>query len=146
MVLDPACQHAFSTGAFLRQALLLQQMSGLETSVSLVFSCSSLALSGSARPECGPPFASRVPIDGCSAGLTAAVIDETLGGLIYMLKRDGSLPPGPAFTVHLEVDYKAVSCTSSLDLDCHVVCHSIIHSVRINICSRSSTACAVIGS
>ena len=43
------------------------------------------------------------------AGLTAAVIDETLGGLIYMLKRDGSLPPGPAFTVHLEVDYKAVS-------------------------------------
>ncbi len=41
-------------------------------------------------------------------GLTAAVIDETLGGLIYMLKRNGELPPGPAFTVHLEVDYKAV--------------------------------------
>lgn len=98
------------------------------------------------RPECGPPAASQVPIDGCSAGLTAAVIDETLGGLIYMLKRDGSLPPGPAFTVHLEVDYKAVSCTSSLDLDCPVVCYSIIHSVQLNICSRSSTACAVIGS
>ncbi|KAK9845096.1 hypothetical protein WJX74_010532 [Apatococcus lobatus] len=55
-------------------------------------------------------------------GLTAAVIDETLGGLIYMLKRDGSLPPGPAFTVHLEVDYNApvpastvVICTAQLD-------------------------------
>lgn len=54
----------------------------------------------------------------CSAGLTAAVIDETLGGLIYMLKRDGSLPPGPAFTVHLEVDYKAVSCAT---FNTHVV-------------------------
>ncbi|KAK9868238.1 hypothetical protein WJX84_002908 [Apatococcus fuscideae] len=58
----------------------------------------------------------------CHGGLTAAVIDETIGGLIYVLKREGELPPGPAFTVHLEVDYKApvpastvVICTASLD-------------------------------
>ena len=45
-------------------------------------------------------------------GLTAMIIDEALGALIYLLKREAVLGPGPAFTAHLEVDYKKV-CTSS---------------------------------
>ena len=32
-------------------------------------------------------------------GLTASLIDETLGGLTYILKRDGHIPAGPSFTV-----------------------------------------------
>jgi acyl-coenzyme A thioesterase PaaI-like protein len=55
-------------------------------------------------------------------GLTAALIDETLGGINYMLKKHKLLPSGPAFTVHLEVDYKKpvpagshVICTASLE-------------------------------
>lgn len=35
--------------------------------------------------------------------MTAAIIDETLGGLNYVLKREGIIPHGPSFTVHLEV-------------------------------------------
>jgi len=38
-----------------------------------------------------------------NAGMTAAIIDETLGGLNYVLKREGIVPHGPSFTVHLEV-------------------------------------------
>ena len=41
-------------------------------------------------------------------GLTAMIIDEALGALVYMLKREAVLGPGPAFTAHLEVDYKKV--------------------------------------
>ena len=37
------------------------------------------------------------------AGMTAAIVDETLGGLNYVLKREGIVPHGPSFTVHLEV-------------------------------------------
>ncbi|CAL5219805.1 g1712 [Coccomyxa viridis] len=55
-------------------------------------------------------------------GMTAAIIDETLGGLNYVLKREGVVPHGPSFTVHLEVGYKApvpastsLICTASLD-------------------------------
>lgn len=42
-------------------------------------------------------------------GVSAALHDDTLGGLAYTLKRDGvaGIPPGPAFTVALEVAYKA---------------------------------------
>ncbi|KAK9909722.1 hypothetical protein WJX75_006596 [Coccomyxa subellipsoidea] len=54
-------------------------------------------------------------------GMTAAIIDETLGGLNYVLKREGIVPHGPSFTVHLEVGYKApvpastsLICTASL--------------------------------
>ncbi len=36
------------------------------------------------------------------------IIDEALGVLVYMLKRDTVLGPGPAFTAHLGVDYKKV--------------------------------------
>ena len=55
------------------------------------------------------------------AGLTSAIIDETLGGLCYVLKREGVIGSGPSFTVHLEVDYKkpvpsmsTVICTTTL--------------------------------
>ena len=36
------------------------------------------------------------------------IIDEALGALVYLLKRDEVLGPGPAFTAHLGVDYKKV--------------------------------------
>ena len=42
-------------------------------------------------------------------GLTAAIVDETLGGLNYLMKRHGMLDPGPAFTVHMVMDWKKVS-------------------------------------
>ena len=42
-------------------------------------------------------------------GLTATVMDETLGFLLFALKKQKALPFwGPAYTAHLEVDYKAV--------------------------------------
>ena len=40
------------------------------------------------------------------AGLTAALVDETLGALVYILKREGVIGGGPSFTVRLEMDYK----------------------------------------
>lgn len=42
-------------------------------------------------------------------GLTAAIVDETLGGLNYLLKSHGMLDPGPAFTVHMTMDWKKVT-------------------------------------
>lgn len=43
-------------------------------------------------------------------GFTAAYLDESLGLLFYALRQHGCLPfIGPAFTAHLEVDYKQVS-------------------------------------
>lgn len=54
-------------------------------------------------------------------GLTSAIIDETLGGLNYIMKREGVIDSGPSFTVHLEVDYKkpipsesTLICTASV--------------------------------
>jgi hypothetical protein len=41
-------------------------------------------------------------------GMSAMVIDETLGAMSYMLKQEGVLGSGPALTAHLEVDYKKV--------------------------------------
>lgn len=41
-------------------------------------------------------------------GLTAAIVDETLGGLNYLMKDRGMLDPGPAFTVHMIMDWKKV--------------------------------------
>ena len=56
-----------------------------------------------------------------SAGLTAALVDETLGALVYILKREGIIGDGPSFTVRLEMDYKKpvpastiVCCTAEL--------------------------------
>jgi len=39
-------------------------------------------------------------------GLSAAMCDEAFGGLLQGLKLDGTLPPGPAYTVHLSMQYK----------------------------------------
>lgn len=50
-------------------------------------------------------------------GLTAAIVDETLGGLNYLMKKRGMLDPGPAFTVHMTMDWKKVW---------HLVSHSQI--------------------
>lgn len=42
-------------------------------------------------------------------GMTAAIMDETLGGLFLALRQAGALTFwGPAFTAALEVSYKAV--------------------------------------
>ena len=50
-----------------------------------------------------------------AAGMTAAIVDETFGGLLLALRQAGALPFwGPAFTASLEVAYKAVRfCLSS---------------------------------
>ncbi|DBA95108.1 TPA: hypothetical protein ACH3X1_002620 [Trebouxia sp. C0004] len=55
-------------------------------------------------------------------GLTAAIVDETFGGLNYVMKKRGMLDPGPAFTVHMVMDWKKpipagshIICTASLD-------------------------------
>jgi acyl-coenzyme A thioesterase PaaI-like protein len=56
-------------------------------------------------------------------GLTAAIFDETFGGLLFSLKKDKALNFwGPAYTVHLEVQYKnriragkTVLCTTELE-------------------------------
>ena len=42
--------------------------------------------------------------------MTAAIIDETLGGVNYILKRYGVINHGPSFTVHLEVRTHALEC------------------------------------
>lgn len=53
-------------------------------------------------------------------GFTATVMDETLGFLLFALKKQKALPFwGPAYTAHLEVEYKAVSCWASA---CHSDC------------------------
>lgn len=39
-------------------------------------------------------------------GLSAAMCDEAFGGLIQGLKLEGVLRPGPAYTVHLSMQYK----------------------------------------
>ncbi|KAI3438715.1 hypothetical protein D9Q98_001135 [Chlorella vulgaris] len=56
-------------------------------------------------------------------GLTAAIIDECFGGLLFALKKAKALPFwGPAYTVQLEVSYKAkvsagrtVLCTTEVE-------------------------------
>ena len=46
-------------------------------------------------------------------GMTAAIIDESFGGLLLALRQAGALPFwGPAFTASLEVAYKAVRSSS----------------------------------
>ena len=47
-------------------------------------------------------------------GLTASIVDETFGGLTYMLKKRGVLGPGPAFTVHMVMDWKKVNVSGML--------------------------------
>lgn len=38
------------------------------------------------------------------------IIDETLGALVYVLKRDGIIGAGPAFTAHLGASLDLVAC------------------------------------
>ena len=44
-------------------------------------------------------------------GMSAMIIDEALGALVYLLKRDGVLGSGVALTAQLEIKYKKVSNT-----------------------------------
>ena len=60
-------------------------------------------------------------------GLSAMIIDEALGALVYLLKREEVLGPGPAFTAHLGVDYKKVSAVS----------HSTPHLMRPGLLGRN---------
>ena len=63
----------------------------------------------SCRDVCGYP---RI----VHGGLTAAILDETFGFLFYAMKHHKQLPFWqPAYTAHLEVDYKAV-CLKLLPL------------------------------
>jgi acyl-coenzyme A thioesterase PaaI-like protein len=56
-------------------------------------------------------------------GLTAAIIDESFGGLLFSLNQAGALSFwGPAYTVQLEVSYKStisagrtVLCTTEVE-------------------------------
>ena len=41
-------------------------------------------------------------------------MDETFGGVVYILKREGVIASGPSYTVHLEVDYKKPVPASSI--------------------------------
>lgn len=63
------------------------------------------------------------------AGLTSAIIDETLGGLNYIMKREGVIDSGPSFTVHLEVDYKKPIPSEST-----VICTAKVSSVEGRKC------------
>lgn len=51
---------------------------------------------------------SLTPPEACCDNPGLQICDETLGALAYMLKRDGALPAGLAYTARLEVDYKKV--------------------------------------
>ncbi|KAK9804588.1 hypothetical protein WJX73_003373 [Symbiochloris irregularis] len=54
-------------------------------------------------------------------GFTAALMDDAFGAIVYISKEKGHVDPGAAFTVHLEVDYKApvpagnvICCTTEI--------------------------------
>lgn len=66
------------------------------------------------------------PADLTLALASTQICDETLGALTYILKRDGVLGAGPAFTARLEVDYKKVPPA----LDLHF---SYLLSIRLSI-------------
>ena len=54
------------------------------------------------------PHTHTHPARALPGGLTAAIIDESYGGLLFALKKAGALSFwGPAYTVHLEVAYKS---------------------------------------
>eukprot|EP00873_Tetraselmis_striata_P045137 jgi/Tetstr1/465401/TSEL_010085.t1 len=56
-------------------------------------------------------------------GLTAAIMDEAFGGLIFCMKRWKMLGPGPPFTVKLEVNYH-----KPLKANTMVVCSTALES------------------
>lgn len=61
-------------------------------------------------------------------GLTAAIVDETLGGLNYLLKSRGMLDPGPAFTVHMTMDWKKVRTLHTS------LCIERVHAASTSVC------------
>lgn len=65
-------------------------------------------------------------------GFTAAIIDETLGGLNYVLKREGVVPHGPSYTVHLEVrPLAAIPAFAVIGMRCRPQQHVLnLHSVQ----------------
>lgn len=58
-------------------------------------------------------------------GFSAAVLDETTGGLVFEGKKDGRLGPGRAFTARLEVDYR-----KPLPTNVEIICTARIASVE----------------
>lgn len=58
-------------------------------------------------------------------GLTAAIIDETTGALVFQGKDAGFLGPNAAFTAHLEVDYRR-----PLPVDVEVICTASLEEVQ----------------
>ena len=66
-------------------------------------------------------------------GLTAAILDETFGFLFYAMKHHNQLPFWqPAYTAHLEVDYKAVCLM--LQLCTKLVCCYVRRVSQANNC------------
>ena len=64
-------------------------------------------------------------------GLTAAIVDESFGFLWLSLRSNGQLPfRGPAFTAHLEVDYKQVWTITNVILHGLKELHWIVLSMR----------------
>ena len=69
-------------------------------------------LTGACRPSLRPPGWTQLP--DLALMSAAAILDETFGFLLYALKHHKQLPFWqPAFTAHLEVDYKAVRSQST---------------------------------
>lgn len=73
---------------------------GIQPIISVIFSAAMQAVTR--HLDVATLVVHRRRFPSCS-GMTAAIIDETLGGLNYVLKREGIVPHGPSFTVHLEV-------------------------------------------
>lgn len=64
-------------------------------------------------------------------GLTATVMDETLGFLLFALKKQKALPFwGPAYTAHLEVDYKSVRARLAWHVSSRMPSDSAVASCR----------------
>ena len=74
-------------------------------------------------------------------GLTAAIVDESFGFLWLSLRSKGQLPfRGPAFTAHLEVDYKQVWTITYLILRGHwkAALDGAISAFKLIYCDQAS--------
>lgn len=60
---------------------------------------------------------------------------------MYSLKKNGKLGPGPAFTVHLEVDYKKPIPSGS-----EIICTARVESVEGRKVCSGTEGCSEIGS
>lgn len=75
-------------------------------------------------------------------GFTATVMDETLGFLFFALKKQKALPFwGPAYTAHLEVEYKAVSLAFSAYIAHSIILHALETSLFTIIRKRHCATC-----